>query len=62
MLSIEACRAAEPNLSGLTDEEVLRIRDAMYELAQLAFEDFIKQSGSNNPAGVVLQPKKGGIV
>lgn len=49
MLSLEKCRQLDPELEGLSDEELLQIRDNFYEIAQLGFESWLeKQSGSKN--------------
>jgi len=50
MFSIEKCRKIESSLNELTDDEVVDIRDSLYELAQLALEDYFENnSGSKNP-------------
>lgn len=60
-MTLSQCRKVAPELSDLTDEELLEARDILYELAQLAYEAWKAQlkSGSKNPAGV-LTPKEDG--
>lgn len=49
MLSLEQCRKLCPSLVGLSEEEVVKIRDNLYEGAQLALESWAKKkSGSKN--------------
>ena len=49
MLSVEQCRKIHPPLEELSDEEVILIRENLYEGAQLALEAWVKKnSGSKN--------------
>ena len=49
MLSVEQCRKIHPPLEKLSDEEVILIRENLYEGAQLALEAWVKKnSGSKN--------------
>jgi hypothetical protein len=49
MVPIEQCRKLCPSLKNLSDEEVLKIRENLYEGAQLALESWVKKnSGSKN--------------
>lgn len=51
MFSIEKCRKIDPSLHGLSDEELLEIKDTIYGLANLAFESWQQENvGSKNPA------------
>ena len=38
MLSLERCRALLPNDQGLSDDEVLDLRDRLYDLAEIAID------------------------
>lgn len=59
MLSLEQCRKIVPSLRELPDEEVKAILDDMYDLGQLAFEDWVKKrTGSKNPVRVIEASKK----
>lgn len=50
MLSIEQCRKVDPAIKDLPDEEVARLRDALYGFGQLAFEVWQSEKfGSKNP-------------
>src|SRR5947209_4717766 len=44
MLSIEKCRAALGNDGSISDEELLRLRDALYSLAEIATTMIAEQS------------------
>ena len=49
MLSLEQRRKNCPSLESLSDEEVIKIRENLYEGAQLALESWVKKnSGSKN--------------
>jgi hypothetical protein len=37
-ISLEKCRELIPNHAEYTDEQILEIRDSLYELADLAFD------------------------
>jgi hypothetical protein len=53
MLSVEQCRKIEPELAGLSDEEVLAIRDACIAFVQLAFDAKTSViAGSKFPPGL----------
>lgn len=53
MLSLKECRKIDPSLSARTDAEILEIRDQLYAVAEMAYEEWrkIKQS-SKIPRGV----------
>jgi hypothetical protein len=38
MLSLDECRKIDPEIGDLSDEEMLDVRDRLYEIAQLAFD------------------------
>ncbi|MEK7187827.1 MAG: hypothetical protein AAB691_03215 [Patescibacteria group bacterium] len=60
MLSLEQLRKVDPNLSGLTDEEVLEIRDSYYDLGRLMFDVWLDEvGGSKYPVGVLRKLKEG---
>lgn len=44
MLSLEQCYEIDPSLRNLSEEEVLEIRNQLYELGELAVDDFIKKN------------------
>jgi hypothetical protein len=43
MLSIEDCKKIDPRLALLSDEEVEKIRDHLYLVAELAIENFLEE-------------------
>lgn len=50
MLPIEKCRQLEPNLKVLPDAVVIEIEENLYQMAQLALEDWVKNKDSlENP-------------
>lgn len=52
MLTLKQCRKIDPSLDYLSDEELLLVRDQLYELSQLAFEEWwAKKQSSKNPVG-----------
>ena len=51
MISIEECRKLDPRLEKMSDEEVRKIRDSLYELGQLAFDTWLEEKGSNISVG-----------
>ena len=52
MISLDECKKIQPELAGLSDEEVTKIRELMYGLGQLVFETWNeKKSDSKNPLG-----------
>lgn len=44
MLSVEQCKKYLP-AGKYTDEEIERMRDELYQVAEILVDDFIKQSG-----------------
>jgi hypothetical protein len=54
MLTLEQYRQIDPELRKLSDEELIKIRAALYELGQIIFDDWLRQrqkSGSKYPVG-----------
>ncbi len=52
MLTLEQCRKLDPTLDDIPDDELLIIRDKLYELSTLAFEDWWEEKkGSKIPLG-----------
>lgn len=43
MLSIEQCRELIPDSANYSDEQILEIRDSLYETAQLAFDVHLEE-------------------
>lgn len=43
MMSLERMRELEPSLSSKSDEEVAEIREALYELAELALDSYFEK-------------------
>lgn len=54
VISLADCRKIEPSLSSMSDEEVLAIRDALYERATITTEIWLSDmGGSKNLTGVL---------
>jgi hypothetical protein len=52
MLTPEQCRQIDPKLNKLSDEELTRVRDALYKLGQIIFDDWLTEAyGSKYPVG-----------
>lgn len=52
MLSIERMVKIDPSLAALSEQEVVEVRNSLYEAAQLAFEVYwTKKYGSKYPLG-----------
>jgi len=45
MISLEECRKIAPKLAHLSDEELLRVRDLLYEHGFLFLESFLEDKG-----------------
>jgi hypothetical protein len=60
MLSIEKLRKIDPALAHLTDDEIIEIRDTLYDLGQLIFDDWLENDAvSKYPVGVLQRLKDG---
>jgi len=54
MLSLHQLRKIDPILKDLPDEEVLRMREQLYELGELIFEDWQRsRKCPKSPVGVL---------
>lgn len=62
MLSLEECRKLCPPLVDLTDEEVVKIRDNLYEGAQLALESWAKKKGGSKNLEWLLSKESDSII
>jgi hypothetical protein len=52
MLTPKQCRQIDPELNRLSDEELTRVRDALYKLGQIIFDDWLTdRCGSKYPVG-----------
>lgn len=62
MLTLEKCRKINPALSNLSDKELLRVRDELYTLGEIAMDDYLKkirQSKFSHKLTSQLQPERG---
>lgn len=48
MPTLKECRTALRELSHLSDEELLALRDTCLELAELAYRHYLRQQSSSN--------------
>jgi hypothetical protein len=54
MLTLNQCRQIDPELEKLSDEELAKVRDALYKLGQIIFDDWLTEThGSKYPIGVL---------
>jgi len=52
MLTLEQLRQIDPKLNDVSDEELIRVRKALYTLGEIIFDYWtIKKRGSKCPAG-----------
>lgn len=59
MLSPEKLRIIDPSLKDNSEEEIIKIRDSLYELGHLIFDDWLdKKAGSKYPDGVLQRFRK----
>jgi len=49
MLSIEECYKIEPSLKNLKKDKALNIINDLYELGEIAIDNFFKENVSKNP-------------
>lgn len=57
MLPVEKLRKIDPN-THLSDEEVLEIRDSLYDLGNIVFDDWLENGGGSKYPTRVLQKLK----
>lgn len=62
MISLKQFRKIDPELSNLSDEEMDKILGSFYELGQIIYEDWLENSGSKNPIGVLRDLEKNGKI
>lgn len=55
MLSLEELRKIDPTLSDLSDAELIKVRNDLYKLGQIVFDDWASEdrSGSKFPVKVI---------
>lgn len=60
MLSPEQLKKIDPALAHLSDDEVLEVRDSLYDLGQLMFDDWLEtEVVSKYPVRVLQKLKEG---
>ena len=60
MLTLEQCRQIDPELNKISDEELIKIRAALYELGEIIFDDWItERADSKYPTKVLQNPQEG---
>lgn len=55
MLSIERLRKIDPSLAHLSDDEIVEIRETLYDLGQLIFDDWLENEAVSKYPVRVLQ-------
>ena len=58
MLSLEKCKKIDSELKALSDKELIGARDLLYQMGQLAFDNWIKEKRSSKSPEWVLQAKR----
>lgn len=59
MLNIEKLRKIDPDLAHLSDDEILEVRDSLYDLGQLMFDDWLENGdGSKYPVRFLQRLKE----
>ena len=51
MLSLEKCRKLLAKDSNLSDEEVIKLRDSMYDLANISIDSFLQTKSCTERGG-----------
>jgi hypothetical protein len=60
MLAVEKLRKIDPDLTHLSNDEILEVRDALYDLGQLMFDDWLENEVvSKYPVRVLQRLKEG---
>ncbi|MBP6948713.1 MAG: hypothetical protein KBB50_01400 [Candidatus Pacebacteria bacterium] len=59
MISLEQCRKIDPSLGNLTDAELTEIRNALYELGNIAFKTWQNNKFPNFSRGLLQNNNKG---
>ena len=58
MIPLDEFRKLEPEFAAMTDDELTKIRNMLYQLANLTLENFFEdKSGSKYPAGLLTSPE-----
>ena len=58
MISLEQCRKIDPSLGNLTDEELTEVRNALYELGNIAFKTWGNKKFPTFPRGLLQKESK----
>lgn len=59
MMSLDQCRKVDPSLNGLSDEELTEVRNALYELGNIAFKTWQNKKFPNFHHGLLQKDDKG---
>lgn len=58
MMSLDQCRKVDKSLENLSDEELTEIRNALYELGNIAFKTWQKEKFPTFPRGLLQKDDK----
>ncbi len=58
MMSLDQCRKVDPSLNGLSDEELTVVRNALYELGNIAFKTWQNKKFPNFHHGLLQKDGK----
>lgn len=62
MISLNECRKVGKSLENLSDEELTEIRNALYELGNIAFKTWQDEKFPNFPRGLLQNNNKGSTI
>ena len=63
MLTLEQCRQIDPKLNKLSDEELMKVRAALYELGDIIFDDWATEKPvPSHPIGVLRESEEQGKI
>ncbi len=56
MLTLDECRSTDPRLANIPDEEMFRIREAVYVLAKISLDDYLNKQTGSTVSPLVIYP------
>lgn len=62
MISLNECRKVDKTLENLSDEELTEIRNALYELGNIAFKTWRDKKFPTFPHGLLQKNNKGSTI
>lgn len=56
MLTLDECRRTDPRLTSIPDEEMFKIREAVYVLAKISLDDYLRKQTGSTVSPLVIYP------